>query len=230
MDSLGQIRKKFKKLGSKDKAAKIKKYLKSSYDFYGVSVPDVRSISKELRNLEFQSALDLSDKLWYSKRHEEMLLALFVLVFHVKQYPSEVWKFMVDRLEKANTWGLTDEISAHILGPILTENLSLKNEIIKLSESKNPWLRRTGIVATISLIRSNKIELALKLAEKLVYDEDIYVQKGAGWMLREAGIRNKPVIKKFILAHADMKPAAFSYATEKMLELRKKKKANKIKL
>ena len=115
-------------------------------------------------------------------------------------------------------------MSGHVLGPILAEDVSLTNEINKLSKSKNPWLRRISIITSGNLIRSNKIELTLRLAEKLVYDEDIYVQKGAGWMLREAGKKNRAVVRKFILTHVDMKPVAFSYATEKMKELRKMRK------
>ena len=60
-------------------------------------------------------------------------------------------------------------------------------EIKEMSESKNPWIRRISIVSTYPLIKENKNELTLRLAENLVYDNNIYVQKGAGWMLREIG-------------------------------------------
>ena len=135
---------------------------------------------------------------------------------------------MMKRLDKAKTWDLTDEMSGHVLGPILAGDIRLMKEIKKLSESKNPWLRRISIVTSGNLIRENKIELTLSLAEKLVYDEDIYVQKGAGWMLREAGKKNSLALREFVLTHMNMKPQAFSYATEKMTELRKIRK-NRIK-
>jgi 3-methyladenine DNA glycosylase AlkD len=81
------------------------------------------------------------------------------------------------------------------------------------------------------LIKKNKIELTLRLAEKLVYDKDIYVQKGAGWMLREVGKKNRLALREFIIIHMGMKPFAFSYATEKMPELRiiKKEKLAELK-
>jgi 3-methyladenine DNA glycosylase AlkD len=81
-----------------------------------------------------------------------------------------------------------------------------------------------AIESTYKLIKKNKIELTLRLAEKLIYDENPYVQKGAGWMLREAGKKNRVMTRDFILMHIDMKPVAFSYATEKMKELRKIRK------
>jgi 3-methyladenine DNA glycosylase AlkD len=162
--------------------------------------------------------------MWKSGNHEEMWLALYLLTFHVKKNQIEVWEFMMKRLDKANSWDLTDEMSSHVLGPILAERINLMNEIKELSKSRNPWLRRISIISTLPMIKKNNIELTMRLAEKLVYDDDIYVQKGAGWMLREAGKKNRLSIREFILTHMDMKPYAFSYATEKMIELRQIKK------
>ena len=43
-------------------------------------------------------------------------------------------------------------------------------------------------------------------------------------MLREAGKKDRMNVREFILTHIDMKPTAFSYATEKMKELREIRK------
>jgi len=214
---------------NKEKAEQSKRYLKSPYEFYGITVPEIRKIVKTYRNLDFYSALNLVDELWNSGNHEEMWIALHILTFYVKSNPIEVWKFMMKRIDKANTWDLVDEMSTHVLAPILVERIELMNEIKKLSESKNPWFRRISVVSNLQLIKKNKIELTLRLAEKLVYDDDVYVQKGVGWMLREAGKKDRMNVREFILRHIDMKPQAFSYATEKMTELRKIRKEKKIK-
>lgn len=221
MTELEQIRAKLFNLADKERAEHSKRYLKSSYDFYGLKVPEMRKIMKEYRPLDFYSALDLFDELWNSGNHEEMNCALYLLSSYVKEHPLEIWKFLLERLDKAKSWDLIDELSSHILGKILLERIDLMSDIKKLSESKNPWFRRTSIISTYQLIRKNKIELTLRLAEKLVYDNDVYVQKGAGWMLREAGKKNRLAVREFILIRLNMKPSAFSYATEKMLELRK---------
>jgi 3-methyladenine DNA glycosylase AlkD len=223
-EEINKIREELKKLGNKERAEFNKRYLKSPYDFYGMKVPEMRSIVKNYKDMEFHSALNLFDELWNSGNHEEMCAALYLLEYYVKKYPVYIWKFLLERVEKAKTWDHVDELSAHILGVILAGDMRLMNEIKPLSESKNPWLRRTSIVSTYPLIKKNKIELTLRLAEKLVYDKDIYVQKGAGWMLREVGKKNRLALREFIIIHMDMKPAAFSYATEKMKEIREIKK------
>jgi 3-methyladenine DNA glycosylase AlkD len=219
-----EIRKRLIERGNKERAEHGKKYLNSPYNLYGNKVPDVKAISKELKNLDFYSALNLFDELWNSGNHEEMWVALSLLSNYVKKNPEEVWEFTMKRIDKAKTWDLTDELSSHILSPILAERIDLMKEIKNLSESRNPWIRRISIVSNIGLIKKNKIELTFRLAEKLIYDEDMYVQKGAGWMLREVGKKNRLALREFILMHLDMKPYAFSYATEKMIELRKIRK------
>lgn len=219
-----QLREQLAKEGNSKLAENYKKYLKSPYAFYGIRVPRLRQIAKEYKNLDFYSALNLFDELWQSNNHEEMSLALFLLSFYTNKHGNEIWKFLLERAERAKSWDHIDELSAHTLGKILASNLSLMPEIKKMAESKNLWIRRTSIVSTCHLIKQNKLELTFLLVEKLVYDEDIYVQKAAGWMLREAGKRNRLVVRDFILRHLKMKNFAFSYATEKMKELRQIRK------
>ena len=224
MPELEQIRAQLFSLGDKERAKKSKEYLKSPYEFYGMKLPEIRKIMKEYRNLDFYSALNLFDDLWKSGNHEEMNCALALLPYYINQHQIEVWKFLMERLDRAKSWDLIDDLSTHIIGKILDERIELMSEIKKLSESRNSWFRRTSVVSTLPLIKKNKIELTLRLAEKLIYDDDVYVQKGAGWMIREAGKKNRFAVREFILMHIDMKPSAFSYATEKMTELRKIKK------
>src|SRR3989344_2798940 len=116
---INQIRAKMKEIAKPEKALQSKAYLKSPYEFYGITVPELRKLAKEYKNLEFYEALNLFDQLWNSGNHEEMSLALFLLESYVKKYPDEVWKFLIERIEKAKSWDHIDQLSAHILGGIL---------------------------------------------------------------------------------------------------------------
>jgi 3-methyladenine DNA glycosylase AlkD len=221
---INEIRTKLKELGNSEIAEHSKRYLKSPYDFYGIKTPQLRKIAKQFKGLDIYEAYNLFDELWNSKNHEEMSLAIFILQAQKKKFSLETWNFLYKRLDKAKTWDHVDGISGWIFGEILASNIALNSEIKKMAESANPWIRRTSIVSMLPLIRKNKLELTFLLSEKLVYDNDIYVQKGAGWMLREAGKKNRIAVRDFILRHLDMKATAFSYATEKMKELRTTRK------
>lgn len=223
MAELEQIRAEMHSLKNPQLAENYKKYLKSPYSFYGIRVPELRKIAKKYKDIDIQKAYNLFDNLWTSNNHDEMNMALFLMQNYKKQYTLEVWRFLMDekRLEKLKTWDHVDALCGGTLGYILLDNPHLQSELKQLSISRNPWLRRVSIVSQGSLIKKGKIQFTFLLAEKLVYDEDIYVQKGTGWMIREAGKKNHAQAEQFILIHKNMKPAALSYATEKMPEVKK---------
>ncbi len=223
MPALEQIRGELHSLRNPQKAQGSKNYLKSPYSFYGITVPQLRKIAKQYNNLSIYDTFNLFDELWNSGNHEEMNLALYLLTNHKKKFNIEFWDFLMreDRLNKFKTWDHVDEACSHTLGEILVANVHLNNEIKKLSESRNPWMRRISIVSQYPSIKKRKIQLTILLAEKLCYDEDIYVQKATGWMLREAAKKNPVQVQEFIKIHKDMKPTCLSYATERMPEFKK---------
>jgi len=224
MSELEEIKRKLREKAKPEKIFFLKRILATPFEVIGVMVPDSREIAKGYNNLNIYDMYNLFDELWNSNIHEEKSLAIHILQQYKKQFNLETWKFLKQRLEKAKTWDHIDWLATDVFGGILLNNLFLMSEIKEMANSRNFWERRLAIESTYKLIKNNKIELTLRLAEKLIYDENTYVQKGAGWMLREAGKKNRTMIRDFILMHIDMKPVVFSYATEKMKELRKIRK------
>lgn len=219
-NNLGQIREKLKSKAKPEKIPFIKRTSATPFEVMGVMVPDSREIAKDYKDLEIYDIYNLFDELWNSNIHEEKSLAIHILQQYEKKFNLETWKFLRERLGKAKTWDHIDWLATDVFAEILLNNLFLMTEVKEMAESRNFWERRLAIESTYKLIKKNKIELTLRLAEKLIYDNNTYVQKGTGWMLREAGKKNRNIIREFILMHLDMKPTAFSYATEKMKELR----------
>ena len=224
ISEIEQIKEKLKTKTKPEKIIFMKKILATPFEVIGVMVPDLREIAREYKDLEIYDMYNLFDELWNSDIHEEKSLAIYILQQYRKKFNLETWEFLKKRLDKAKTWDHIDALATDIFAEILLNNLFLMTEIKEMANSKNFWERRLAIESTMKMIRKNKIELTLRLAEKLIYDDNSYVQKGAGWMLREAGKKDRHVVRDFILMHLDMKPTAFSYATEKMKELRKIRK------
>jgi 3-methyladenine DNA glycosylase AlkD len=224
MSELEEIKKKLKEKAKPEKIFFLKRCLATPFEVLGVMTPDSREIAKGYSNMNIYDVYNLFDELWNSNIHEEKSLAIHILQQYKKQFSVETWKFLKQRLDRAKTWDHIDYLATDIFGEILLNNLFLMSEIKELANSRNFWERRLAIESTYKMIKNNKIELTLRLAEKLIYDDNTYVQKGAGWMLREAGKKNRMMVRDFILMHIDMKTVAFSYATEKMKELRKVRK------
>ncbi len=223
------IKKELKKLSDEHFARDVKRYLKSPYEFYGIRVPELRVMAKRLHEEhDLRDFYRVFNKLWSSGFHEEMSLALYTLQLYEDDFDLSTWKFIKPRLKYMKTWDQVDNFSSQILGKILLKYPRMEREIMRLSDSDNIWLRRIAIVSTLPLIKQGNIKLTMQLAEKYVYDENDYIQKATGWMLREAGKQKPEIVKRFILKHIHMPSIEFSYATEIMKELRRVRQLKKL--
>lgn len=225
-----KLKRELKRLGNKQFAEDIKKYIKSPYEFYGVRVPELRTLAKRLHDEHsLKEFYKVFNKLWKSGYHEEMSLAIYSLQLYEDEFDLGTWKFLKAKLKDMKSWDQIDAVSTWIVGKILLKYPSLEKELLKMAKSNNIWFRRVAIVSTLPLIKKGDIRLTMNLAEQYVYDKEHYIQKATGWMLREAGKVKPEPVKKFILKHIDMPGIEFSYATEQMLELRKVRKIKKLK-
>jgi 3-methyladenine DNA glycosylase AlkD len=78
--------------------------------------------------------------------------------------------------------------------------------LYELARSQNPWERRTATVATGYFLRQGDVDDTFRIAEILAGDDHDLVQKATGWMLREAGKRDRRRLLKFLDRHAATLP------------------------
>jgi 3-methyladenine DNA glycosylase AlkD len=86
--------------------------------------------------------------------------------------------------------------------------------LYRLARSKNPWERRTAILATFAFIRRGELGDTFALAELMLGEKEDLVQKAAGWALRTTG---GPRLRAFLDRHAASMPRPMlRNATEKL--------------
>lgn len=91
-------------------------------------------------------------------------------------------------------------------------------QAIPWTGSANRWIRRVSAVCLVfSLRRGHALADALKVANVLLLDPDIMVQKGYGWMLKEATRSFPEPVMDFVMRHRrEMPRTALRYAIEKL--------------
>ena len=84
--------------------------------------------------------------------------------------------------------------------------------------SENRWYRRAAAVTLIlAARRGDFLDDVLEISDKLLTDEDDLVQKGYGWMLKEASREHQQEIFDYVVRNKKVMPrTALRYAIEKM--------------
>ncbi len=183
--------------------------------FIGVTVPDIRKISKK-----FSSIISLSEtkKLIQSPIHEVRLCALIILVNQYKNdNPDEIFDFYIQNISYINNWDLVDTSAPYITGDYFYRNTKKRGMMFEFSKSESLWIRRISIISTFYFIRKNEFSETLEIAKTLINDEQDLIHKAVGWMLREVYKRDKELVKTFLRSNYDQLPRVMlRYAIEKM--------------
>lgn len=174
----------------------------------GIRVPILRKLASVYKNIEIEDLINLL----HSKYHEARMLALFIMLKKVKQFPEMMCKIYLDNLDYINNWDLIDYTAPHIVAP----NVS-PNKLRELFESDYLWATRVAIVSTIYYIKRGDYQLILEFAQKTMQHPHHLIHKATGWMLREVGKKDNKVLKEFLLVHKSEMPSIMkNYANEKL--------------
>lgn len=223
MDSLNKVKKDLKRFAD-TKRAKISqgffKTGKGQYGegdiFIGVIVPNIRKVAKENYKINL---LEIG-KLLRSKIHEERLCALLMLVDKFENNDgngNKIFYFYIENTKYINNWDLVDLSAPKIVGAYLIDKA--KDILYKLALSESLWEKRISIISTLAFIRVGKFSDTFKISKILMRDKHDLIHKAVGWMLREAGKKNRKKLKLFLKRHYKKMPRTMlRYAIEKFPE------------
>ena len=190
--------------------------------FLGIKVPVTRAVVKDCwRSVGF----DELEECICSEYHEVRLAALLALVdiFKHSAGPARLRcvDFYLSHTAYINNWDLVD-LSCY---PLLGEYLLDKDRTLPYDRSllydlarngKTIWEQRIGIVSTMTFIRHGQLEDTFAIADILLHHEHDLIHKAVGWLLREAGKRDKSALEAFLAPRYPTMPrTTLRYAIEK---------------
>jgi 3-methyladenine DNA glycosylase AlkD len=182
--------------------------------FLGLRAATLRQLAKDHQGLP----LEETERLLHSDVHEERALALLILVRTLAKAADSVRKqiheLYLANKQFVNNWDLVDVSAPALVGGYLADKS--RKPLIGLAKSKSLWERRIAIVATQHFIRLNDFADTLKIAKILLTDDEDLIHKAVGWMLREVGKRDEPVLEAFLGEHCRRMPRTMlRYAIER---------------
>lgn len=202
--------------------------------FLGIKVPVTRAV---VRNCWRQTSLDDLEICISSPYHEVRLAALLALVAifsHAKPEPGQrtdhrneasrgvsqraCVDFYLGHTAFINNWDLVDLSCYPLLGVwLLDKDRRLLYDLAR--EGRTLWEQRIGIVSTMTFIRHGQLEDTFAIADILLHHPHDLIHKAVGWLLREAGKRDKAALVAFLQPrHASMPRTMLRYAIERFPE------------
>ena len=172
----------------------------------------------------------LCEELLKSGYIEESVIA-FDWAYRIKnQCEKQDFKIFESWFKKyVSNWGRCDDLCAHAFGYYLFQFPEFLPKLEKWAISKNRWQKRASAVCLIYSLRKKKyLKNAFSIANILLEDFDDLVQKGYGWMLKEAsGVYLDEVFDFVIKNKKKMPRTALRYTIENMPQKMKKEAMKK---
>ena len=193
--------------------------------FLGIKVPVTREVVKACWR---ETSLQDLEECIASEYHEVRLAALLALVeifAYAKRFrgkpgmtQQECVDFYLAHTDRINNWDLVDLSCYPLLGVwLLDKDRQLLYDLAK--NGKTLWEQRIGIVSTMTFIRHGQLQDTFDIADILLHHPHDLIHKAVGWLLREAGKRDKDALVHYLEPRCrEMPRTMLRYAIEKFPE------------
>ena len=203
--------------------ANYQRYFKETVKFYGLSMSGANKIAvnywKEIKSLSKPEIFALCEDLFKSDYSEEAAVASDWAPRLTDQFePADLALFKRWIDSYLNDWAKVDGFCNHTVGNFMQKYPASITEIVSWTASSNRWLKRASAVSLIIPAKKGLfINEIFTISDHLLTDKDDMVQKGYGWMLKEAYKQHQDAVYQYVLKHRrDMPRTALRYAIEKM--------------
>ncbi len=178
--------------GSAPHSKEVQWFFKEEVQSRGWYTAELRKVAVRMRrSIVREQGMDflvrVADELFSGRVLEEKILAVFLLEKQTHLLAEKDFRLLASWLDRISSWADHDALAHDVLAPMLIAEPTRSREVFRWAKARNRWRRRAACVA---LIRGTREKMffpeIMRLSETLLADEDDMVQKGLGWLLREA--------------------------------------------
>lgn len=206
-----------RELATEEQRTKYQRFFPGDNSLIGVRMGDVFALAKQNLTMGTPEI----EQLLESETHEVRVGACSIMgkaATAKKVSPErhgELYDLCLRRHDRINSWDLVDLVAYQVVGSWLLNRS--RSPLDDLAVSTFWPRRRSAIVATAAFLKRGEVADTLRIAAILTHDEEEFVQKGVGWMLRYVGDSDEPALLAFLDEHGpQMARSAVRAATEKL--------------
>lgn len=203
----GHIRTVLRNGGSAPHSLEVQWFFKHEVKSRGCYTDELRKVAVRFRRTlvaehDLQYLLRVADQLFRGKVLEEKVFAVLLLQGMVGEFGKSEFRLFENWLDRVSTWADHDGLVQYLIGPMIAADDSLLSRPPRWAKKKKakPWHQRAAAVSLIHSTRQHKnFSDIQRITEMLLPSDDDMVQKGLGWLLREAAKANPDQTVKYLM-------------------------------
>jgi 3-methyladenine DNA glycosylase AlkD len=220
---ISQIRKDLKEIADPAIRITARPFFKEEIECYGIKTAAVVAIAKkywkEVKSRDKEEIFSLCEELYKSGYMEEAFIVSTWAPKLADRFEREdlaVFRHWIDIY--ITNWATCDGFCNHTVGDFIEKYPEYVDELKKWTQSENRWMRRAAAVSLIVPAKHGKfLDDVFSIADLLLTDKDDMVQKGYGWLLKEASRQHTDEVFGFVMRNRKVMPrTALRYAIELM--------------
>jgi 3-methyladenine DNA glycosylase AlkD len=181
----------------------MKRYMREKFNFYGIKSPDRKKLIKEIKKekgLPGLPALQDFCRFCFQQDEREWQYAVGDLMEPLARKLDPSWLPLLEELIVTKSWWDTvDFLSPKLCGGLfLSYPELLRPTALRWIESDNFWLQRAAIIAQLTFKHNTDPELLFDCIRRRSDSKEFFVNKAAGWALRQYARVAPDIVKAFV--------------------------------
>jgi len=229
---IAQLKDELRRVSTLEKAASSARYFPEGFQCLGANASDIKGILKDFQtqhaDLNAEQTLTITQALIKEAQYNEEFLLAFALInkFVKRHYDDALLERFECWLEHyADNWSLVDDLCLKSIYNFLMTRPHLIESMQHWAHSKSPWCRRAACVVWVKFIKRKigkeiyylDTSLVFKQCDLLLDDDNEFVQKAVGWLLKVTSVEHEAEVIAYIHKnHGNMTRSTLRYAIEKM--------------
>lgn len=186
-----------------EQALPMKAYMRNKFAFYGIKSPARKVFFKQSfkqKELPIGESLKAFCKACYDRPQREWhYLSCVILQHQRRKLDTSFIDFTAEQIQQNSWWDTVDILAPHIAGYLFEKYPSFREAVSqRWIASNNIWLQRSAILFQLNYREKTDADLLFKYILQRKDSKEFFVQKAAGWALREYSKLNGRAVKEFV--------------------------------
>ena len=182
-------------------------YMRGQFPFLGIPKPlrsrAIRPLIAACKDLPAAELLNVADSLWQMKEREYLYVGAELLDRHVGALGLEHLEGIFRLVFQKSWWDSVDTLASTINTVLFRERKDPASQAMMdvLLEHPDLWLRRIAMIHQLGWRGETDQKRLFRYALRLGGTREFFLQKAAGWALRDYARHNSDAVMKFVSAH-----------------------------